>query len=30
MSDFIRRFVLKELARMGYLSDDEKKTLEIA
>lgn len=29
VSDFIRRSIRKELARMSYLSDKEKKALEI-
>jgi hypothetical protein len=29
VSDFVRRSVRKELARLNYLSDEEKKALEV-
>ena len=29
LSDFVRRSVRKELARLNYLSDEEKKALEV-
>jgi len=29
LSDFLRRSVRKEFARLSYLSDDEKKALEV-
>lgn len=29
MSNFVRRSVRKELARLGYMSDDDRKALEV-